>query len=75
MPAKSYTASLFKAGLDKIALKVAEESLEVVHAAQKQTNRRLAEETVDLLYHLFVLLVQKDIPISAISAEIQKRSK
>lgn len=75
MPKNSYTASLFKAGLDKISLKVAEEALEVVQAAQKQTKRRLIEESVDLLYHLFVLLVQKGIDLRDIYKEIIERKK
>jgi phosphoribosyl-ATP pyrophosphohydrolase/phosphoribosyl-AMP cyclohydrolase len=73
MPEKSYTASLFKEGLDKMSLKVAEESLEVIHAAQKQTKKRLVEETVDLLYHLFVLLAAKKINLSEVEDEIKKR--
>ena len=75
LPAGSYTASLFKAGLDKIALKVAEESLEVVHAAQKETEQRLTEESVDLIYHLFVLLAEKGVDIKDIEKEIKKRQK
>jgi len=73
MPKNSYTASLFKAGLDKISLKVAEEGLEVVQAAQKETKRRLTEESVDLVYHLFVLLVQKGINLEEFQAEVKKR--
>ena len=75
MPKKSYTTSLFKEGLNKILLKVAEEALEVVQAAQKQTKRRLIEETVDLIYHLFVLLVGKKISLTDIKNEINKRQK
>ena len=75
LPKNSYTTSLFKAGLDKISLKVAEESLEVVHAAQKQTQKRLIEETTDLLYHLFVLLAEKSISLEQVESEIKKRSK
>ena len=73
MPKNSYTASLFKAGLDKISLKVAEEALEVVQAAQKETKQRLVEEAVDLIYHMLVLLVSKIVEINQISAEIKKR--
>ena len=73
MPKNSYTTSLFKAGLDKISLKVAEEALEVVHAAQKQTQLRLTEEAVDLFYHLFVLLVQKNVSLEDVQNEIIKR--
>jgi len=75
LPKNSYTASLFKAGLDKISLKVAEEALEVVHAAQKQTKQRLIEEVVDLVYHLFVLSAGRDINLDEIKKEIKKRQK
>ena len=75
LPKNSYTASLFKAGLDKITLKVAEESLEVIQAAQKQTQKRLIEETTDLLYHLFVLLAEKNVSLGQIESEIKKRNK
>ena len=75
MPEGSYTAKLFSSGLDKISLKVSEEAMEVIHAAQKQTKERLVEETVDLLYHLFVLLAEKNVTLQDVSEEIQKRSK
>ena len=75
MPLGSYTVSLFKAGQDKISLKVIEEALEVIQAAQKQTKKRLIEETVDLIYHLFVLLVYKKITLKDIETEIAKRKK
>ena len=73
MPKNSYSTFLFKQGLDKISLKVAEEALEVVQAAQKQTKRRLVEESVDLIYHLWTLLVFKRIDLSGIYREIKKR--
>lgn len=75
MPTGSYTTKLFQSGLDKICLKVAEESLEVVQAAQKQTRTRLIEESTDLIYHLFVLLAEKEIGIEEIEEEINKRRK
>ena len=59
LPKNSYTASLFNQGLQKILDKVEEESSEVLQAAKKETRTRLIEESADLLYHLFVLLVQK----------------
>ncbi len=73
LPKGSYTTSLFQAGLDKILLKVSEESMEVVQAAQKQTKQRLIEETVDLLYHVLVLLAQKNIALGDIKKEVRKR--
>lgn len=75
MPKGSYTASLFKAGLDKISLKVAEEALEVVQAAQKETKVRLIEESADLLYHLFVLLINQNIQIGEVEGELARRKK
>lgn len=73
MPAGSYTGFLFSKGLDKICAKVEEESDEVIHAAKHETQKRLIEESVDLLYHLFVLLVQKKIPLRAVLDEARKR--
>lgn len=75
MPKGSYTAELFDAGADKISLKVSEESMEVIQAAQKETKERLVEETVDLLYHLFVLLAEKSVSIFEVESEIKKRMK
>ncbi|KKW47455.1 hypothetical protein A3C21_01425 [Candidatus Kaiserbacteria bacterium RIFCSPHIGHO2_02_FULL_59_21] len=73
MPVGSYTTSLFKAGVGKITAKVKEEALEVVKAAKKETKKRLTEETVDLVYHLLVLLAEKNVSFSEIGKEIRKR--
>jgi len=75
LPKNSYTTSLFKSGLDRMSLKVAEESLEVIHAAQKETKKRLIEETTDLLYHLLVLLAEKNVSLEEVETEIKKRNK
>lgn len=66
MPEGSYTASLFKEGLQKICDKVEEESDEVIKAAKRETKERLIEESVDLVYHLFVLLVEKNISLKEV---------
>ncbi|MEK7524053.1 MAG: bifunctional phosphoribosyl-AMP cyclohydrolase/phosphoribosyl-ATP diphosphatase HisIE [Patescibacteria group bacterium] len=75
MPKNSYTSSLFRAGTKKILAKIKEESAEVIQAAQKETKKRLIEESVDVLYHLFVLLAQKKIALSDIEGEIKKRMR
>ena len=75
MPQKSYTTSLFKKGTDKICQKIYEEAAEVVRAAQKETPKRLVEESVDLLYHLFVLLVNKGVKFEQIIRHIKLRRK
>ncbi|MBU2542340.1 bifunctional phosphoribosyl-AMP cyclohydrolase/phosphoribosyl-ATP diphosphatase HisIE [Patescibacteria group bacterium] len=74
-PDKSYTASLFKAGTAKINAKIMEEAEEVCRATKNETKKRVIEESVDVLYHLIVLLVQKDIKLKQILKEIKKRRK
>ena len=74
LPGGSYTTTLFKAGIDRMALKVAEESLEVIQAATKETQKRLVEETTDLLFHLFVLLAAKNVDLEIIGREIKRRA-
>jgi phosphoribosyl-ATP pyrophosphohydrolase/phosphoribosyl-AMP cyclohydrolase len=73
MPRGSYTVSLFKAGLDRICTKIAEESGEVIKAATKESQNRLIEETADLLYHMMVLLAERDVAILKVMKELQKR--
>lgn len=74
-PKGSYTASLFQRGLNKICAKVKEESDEVIRAAKTESKKRLVEESVDLLYHLFVLLASKKIAFSKFISEMLKRRK
>jgi len=72
---KAYTTSLFEEGLNKICVKVAEESGELIKAATKESKQRLIEESVDLIYHLFVLFVERGVGLNEISKEILKRRK
>jgi len=75
LPKNSYTTTLFKQGLKKILEKVEEESGEVVNAAKKESQGRLIEESADLFYHLFVLMVEKGVSLQQIVSELQKRSR
>lgn len=76
MPEGSYTTSLFKEGLNKICVKVAEESGEVIKAATKESNERLAEESADLIFHLMVLLVERGVAFeSLIDVFVKRNSK
>lgn len=70
---ESYTASLFKKGINKIAQKVGEEATEVVIDAMDNNRERLKEETSDLLYHLLVLLAEKEISLDEISEVLKLR--
>jgi len=72
---KSYTTSLFDKGLDEIVKKVGEESIEVIIAAKSETQKRLIEESGDLLYHLLVLLAEKEIDLDEVVEELVQRSK
>ena len=72
---KSYTASLFKDGLPKIAQKVGEEGTEVVVAALAQDDQRMVEEVADLTYHTLVLLSARGLTPAHILAELEKRHK
>jgi len=74
MPKGSYTASLFKEGQKAILDKVEEESEEVIRAANSEGKQRLIEESCDLLYHLFVLLINENIDFGDIDDELSKRN-
>ena len=74
-PDSSYTARLLQSGEDEILKKIGEESVEIILAAKGQGDQRLVEEISDLTYHILVLLVQREIPLSTISAELNKRKK
>ena len=72
---KSYSTSLFREGLAKIAQKVGEEGTEVVVAALAQDDQRLIEEVADLTYHTLVLLSARNIHPHQILAELEKRHR
>jgi phosphoribosyl-ATP pyrophosphohydrolase/phosphoribosyl-AMP cyclohydrolase len=72
-PEGSYTTALFRDGPERVCAKVSEESHEVIQAAKEETRERLIEETVDLLYHLFVLLVQRGVRLPQLLQEVRRR--
>ncbi len=73
MPEGSYTTSLFKDGLNRMAQKVGEEALELVIEAVNGTDERLIYEGSDMLYHLIVLLSSKGLRIEDMAAELAER--
>lgn len=73
MPEGSYTTSLFKDGLNRMAQKVGEEALELVIEACNGTNDRMIYEGSDMLYHLIVLLTSKGLRIEDMAAELAER--
>lgn len=75
MPEGSYTTSLFKSGVNRMAQKVGEEAVETVIEATNGTDDRLIYEASDLIYHLIVLLTSKGHRIEELAAELVKRHK
>ncbi len=71
----SYTSYLFDKGLDKILKKIGEESAEVIIAAKNDDKSELIYEISDLLYHLTVLMVEKNVDFKDIDEELEKRRK
>ncbi len=70
----SYTCYLFEKGLDKILKKVGEECSETIIAAKNGDNNETVLEISDLIYHLTVMMVNQNIPLSDVLNELDKRS-
>ena len=73
MPEGSYTTSLFKDGVNRMAQKLGEEALEAVIEATNGSKEKLVYEASDMIYHLIVLLTSKGLRIEDVAAELQKR--
>lgn len=73
MPAGSYTASLFLGGRAEIARKVQEEAEELTRAARDESDQRVVEEAADLLYHTWVLLVERGVELGSVRQELERR--
>jgi phosphoribosyl-ATP pyrophosphohydrolase len=73
-PEGSYTTYLFNSGLDKILKKIAEESGEVIIAAKNNSEPELISELADLVYHLLVLLVERDVKLGDVGNELLRRA-
>jgi len=70
---KSYVASLYAKGLDKILGKVGEEATEVAVAGKGGVTDELISEVADLWFHTLVLLGYYDLPPERIYAELRRR--
>lgn len=75
MPEGSYTTSLFRDGLNRMAQKVGEEALEMIIEATNGSDERMIYEGSDMLYHLIVLLTSKGLRIEQLAAELMERHK
>jgi phosphoribosyl-ATP pyrophosphohydrolase/phosphoribosyl-AMP cyclohydrolase len=72
---KSYTASLFAKGINKIAQKVGEEAVEVVIEAKDNNEELFLNEAADLLFHYLVLLNAKGYRLSNVLNVLKERHK
>jgi phosphoribosyl-ATP pyrophosphohydrolase len=77
-PDGSYTVQLIDGGVDFTGRKVLEEAGEVLmaakdHAGGAANDRRVAEEAGDLVYHLLVLLAERDIPLQEVFEVLKER--
>ena len=69
----SYTNYLFDKGLDKILKKVGEEATEIVIASKNTNNEEVIYEISDFIYHLMVLMAEKDVTWEDIIRELAQR--
>lgn len=69
----SYTNYLFDKGIDKILKKLGEEATEIVIAAKNPNPNEIKYEISDFLYHMMVLMAEKDIDWKEITEELAKR--
>lgn len=72
---KSYTSSLFKKGINKVAQKVGEEAVEVVIEAKDDNEELFLNESADLLYHYLILLRAKGYNLQDVVKVLEDRSK
>ena len=71
----SYTCYLFDKGLDKILTKAGEECAETIIAAKNGKKEETVGEIADLFYHVLVMMVNEGIPLTDVTAELDRRSQ
>ena len=69
----SYTCYLFEQGIDKILKKCGEECAETIIAAKNTNREDLKNEVCDLLYHLLVMLAEKNIEVDEVLEILEQR--
>lgn len=72
---KSYVASLFEKGINKIAQKVGEEAVEVVIEAKDNNDHLFLDESADLLFHYLILLQAKGFQLNDVVQVLKGRQK
>jgi len=72
---ESYTNKLFRKGINKVAQKVGEETVELIIEAKDDNPELFKNEAADLLYHLLILFKTKGIKLADIEEVLLKRHK
>lgn len=72
---KSYTSSLFNAGINKVAQKLGEEAIELVIEAKDDNEALFLNESADLLFHYLVLLQAKGQSLDKVIAVLKQRHR
>ena len=72
---ESYVNRLHQRGLNKVAQKVGEEAVETVIAALAETETDFINESSDLIFHLLVLLREKNVPLEVIAKNLEQRHR
>jgi phosphoribosyl-ATP pyrophosphohydrolase/phosphoribosyl-AMP cyclohydrolase len=75
MPEGSYTTRLFESGINKIAQKVGEESIELIIEAKDTNDELFLNEAADLTYHFMVLLSARGYGIQDVVKILTDRHK
>jgi len=75
LPENSYTAKLFREGVNRIIQKVGEEAIETIIAAKNKDKNEIINEISDLIYHLLVMLAEKEIELEEIIGNLEERHK
>ncbi len=71
---ESWTAQLLEKGPEKCAEKFGEEAIELIIEAVKNDSNGLINEAADVMYHLLVLLKSREISLSHVMAELERRT-
>lgn len=72
-PEGSYTARLWSEGPTRLAQKVGEEGVEVALAAVTQSDEHLVGEAADLIFHLVLLLKNRNLSLAHVMRELERR--
>ena len=73
-PESSWTAKLLSKGPEKAAKKFGEEAVEAIIEAVKGDKAALTREAADVIYHLMVMLAARDVALSDVLTELERRT-